>query len=63
MKIHIDTAKCAGHAQCAANAPDAYDLDDHGYAKAPEGEVPAHLAQQARRGAEACPERAITIEE
>ncbi|WP_181780401.1 ferredoxin [Pseudonocardia pini] len=63
MKIHIDTAKCAGHAQCAANGPDVYELDDVGYALPFDGEVPPHLEQQARLGADACPERAITIED
>jgi ferredoxin len=61
MKITIDTAKCAGHARCNATAPDVYTLDDDGYALPYDGEVPAELEAQAREGAEACPERAITL--
>lgn len=63
MKIHVDTDRCAGHAQCAVHAPDVYELDDMGYVVPPTGEVPAHLEQQARTGAEACPERAIRIDD
>jgi ferredoxin len=61
MKITIDTAKCSGHAQCAANGPDFYDLDDDGYAVPFDGDVPEQLEQQARNGADACPERAIQL--
>ena len=63
MKIHIDTGRCAGHAQCAAAAPDVYELDDFGYALPQVGEVPPGLEPAARTGAAACPERAITIED
>jgi ferredoxin len=63
MKITVDTAKCTGHAQCAAHGPDIFELDDNGYAVLFDGEVPAHLEQQARSGAEACPERAIQVVE
>lgn len=63
MKIHVDTDKCAGHAQCAAHAPDVYELDDLGYVQPFDGEVPSPLEQRARIGAEACPERAIRIED
>jgi ferredoxin len=63
MKVRIDTSKCTGHAQCAANGPDLFDLDEDGYALALDGDVPAHLEGQARAGADACPERAIEIVE
>lgn len=63
MKVRIDKNLCSGHAQCAANAPDVFDLDDLGYALALDGEVPAGKEEEARAGAAACPERAITIEE
>ena len=63
MKVHIDAERCAGHAQCAVNAPDVYDLDDAGYALSSQREVPGYLDVQARLGADACPERAIRIED
>ena len=61
MKIQVDTNLCSGHAQCAAAAPDIYDLDDSGYCAIREALVPPHLEEQARAGAAACPERAIKI--
>jgi ferredoxin len=47
---------------CFANAPDVYELDDVGY-NVLDGEmkVDPALTEQARRGADACPERAITV--
>ena len=61
MKVTIDTAKCAGHARCNVLAPAVYELDDDGYAKPYDGEVPPELEAQAREGAEGCPERAISL--
>jgi len=61
VRVTIDTAKCAGHARCNAVAPDVYALDDDGYALPYDGEVPPELEAQAREGAEACPERAISL--
>ena len=61
MRATVDTTKCVGHARCNATAPEVYDLDDDGYVVAPDGEVPAVLEGQARQGADACPERALTV--
>jgi ferredoxin len=61
MKIVVDSGLCAGHAQCAALGPDVYELDDRGYCAIQEAEVPAGLERQAKDGAAACPEGAITI--
>jgi ferredoxin len=62
MRIHVDTNKCSGHAQCAAVSPDFYDLDDLGYAVPRDEEVEPGDVAAARAGADACPERAITLE-
>ena len=62
MKLTIDTTKCSGHARCAAAAPDVFELDDNGYALPFTGEVPAEAEPEARDGALACPERAISLE-
>ena len=48
VRISVDQGKCAGHARCFATAPEVYPIDDE-------------LAGQARLGAAACPERAITL--
>ena len=62
MRIRVDREQCSGHAMCFAQAPGVYELDDLGYnALSGEAEVPAGLEEEARRGAQACPERAITI--
>lgn len=63
MKVHVDTRRCSGHAQCAVNGPDVFELDEFGYAVPFRDVVPSELAEQARAGADACPERAITVED
>jgi ferredoxin len=62
VRIRVDRALCQGHAMCNMTAPDVYQLDDLGY-NAFDGdvEIADDLADAARRGALACPERAITI--
>ena len=63
MKIRINKAACVGHARCAAVAPDIYLLNEDGYIAEEEIDVPPGKEAIARRGARACPERIITIEE
>lgn len=63
MKIRIDKAACVGNARCAAVAPELFPLDDNGYIRATEIDVPPGKEEDARRGAAACPERIILIEE
>jgi ferredoxin len=61
MKVEVNTALCTGHARCAATAPDVYELDDSGFCAITVLTVAPELEQSAVRGAEACPERAITV--
>jgi ferredoxin len=61
VKILVNTKLCSGHARCVAVAPHVYVLNDDGYNETPEMTVPTELEAEARRGARACPERAITI--
>ena len=65
MRIRVDAARCTGHARCAALGPDLYELDAEGFnlLRGSEIECPPELEEQAQRGAEACPELAITIVE
>lgn len=63
MKILVKKAACAGHARCAALAPEVFDLDDDGYIAFEEKDVPPKLEDKARRGARACPEQILTIKE
>ena len=61
MKSRAIQEKCAGHARCAAVAPTIYQLDDDGYIAIGELTVAPEDEALARRGARACPERAIEI--
>jgi ferredoxin len=63
MRIRVDRSKCSGHALCAATAPELYTLDDDGYSNVGELDVPPGMEDLARRGFEACPELAVTLEE
>jgi ferredoxin len=63
MKIRIDKAACVGNARCAAVAPELFPLDENGYILVEEIDVPPGQEQLARRGAGACPERIILIED
>ncbi len=63
MKIRVDKAACAGNARCAAVAPELFPLDDNGYILVTGIDVPPGQEDLARRGARACPERIILIEE
>jgi ferredoxin len=64
MKVHIDPAKCRGHALCFGRAPEAFDFldeDDRAVVRAEAvGTVPDDVFRAAARE---CPERAIVIEE
>lgn len=61
MKIVVDRSACSGHARCNAFGPAVYDLDDDGYCAVSELDVLPGLEDQARAGADACPERAISL--
>jgi ferredoxin len=63
MKIHIDKGACVGNARCAAVAEELFPLDENGYIAVSEIDVPPGKEELARRGARACPERIIVIEE
>lgn len=63
MKIRIDKAKCVGNARCAAIAPNLYPLDEDGYISVEGFDVPPGSEASARRGARACPERIIFVED
>jgi ferredoxin len=63
MRAICDTGICQGHGRCEAMAPEVYTLDDNGYLATEVIDVPPGLEDQAKLGAEACPERAIRIVE
>lgn len=63
MKIRINKAACVGNARCAAVSEELFPLDEDGYIAVEEVNVPPGQEDLARRGARACPERIIIIEE
>ena len=63
MKIRIEKGQCVGNARCHAVAPELFALDDDGYVDGTGFEVPEGEEQVARRGARACPERIIFVED
>ena len=63
MKIVVDKKKCQGHAMCMMVAPDIFVLDDTGYNVMDPFVVKDGKEDQARKGAQACPDGAILIED
>jgi ferredoxin len=63
MKIRIDKAACTGNARCAAVSETLFPLDDDGYIAITGFDVTPGMEQIAKRGARACPERIIMVEE
>ncbi|NMD61356.1 UNVERIFIED_ORG: ferredoxin [Nocardia globerula] len=63
MKVRVDNAKCQGHAQCAAMSDDFFELDDLGFIVTVSGAVPVGSEDRARLGADACPERVVSVKD
>jgi ferredoxin len=63
MKIRIDKSKCVGNARCAAVSEKLFPLNEDGYIAVEEIDVPSGMEELARRGARACPERIIVIDQ
>jgi ferredoxin len=63
MKIVVDSNLCSGQGRCHATAASLYHLDEDGFSTADGQAIPNDEHEAARRGANACPEGAITLEE
>ena len=63
MKGSVDEGLCMGHGMCAALAPGVYEVSELGTNEMGDFEVPPGAETAARRGARACPERAIVLDE
>jgi ferredoxin len=61
VKVRVDADRCQGHGRCAALAPEVYRLDELGFAVGGTTEVEPGCEEQARLGAQSCPERAIQV--
>ena len=64
LKIRVDQDKCQGHARCKSLAPELFDLDEFGNARAKgDGTVPPGLEDKAYLARANCPEFAIEVTE
>jgi ferredoxin len=63
VRVILDSEKCQGHGRCYVLAPEVFAPDEEGYGMVLDADVPAELLEQATRGAQGCPEAAITIED
>jgi ferredoxin len=64
LRVRVDPDKCQGHNRCKALAPELFELDELGNARAVgDGRVPAHLEEKAYLAKSNCPEFAIEIVE
>lgn len=63
MKVRVDRNLCSGHGRCYVLSPEVYGEDEDGYCVIAEPDVPEALKEAARRGAENCPEQAISVED
>lgn len=61
MQLKIDRKVCRGHGRCNSVAPELFPLDDDGYIAVETVDVPLGAENEARRGANSCPERAINV--
>ena len=61
VRVKAHPGLCNGWGECHRWGPDVYPLDADGMLDIHLLEVPGELAEQARIGAAACPEQAITL--
>jgi ferredoxin len=64
LRTRVDPARCQGHNRCTALAPELFELDELGYARArADGAVPKQLHKKAWLAQANCPELAIDVNE
>ena len=62
LKVHVNPDKCQGHNRCKAVAPELFELDEYGNARAAgDGSVPPELEEKAYLAKSNCPEFAVEI--
>ena len=64
LRVRVDPDKCQGHNRCKAIAPELFERDELGNARAAgDGIVPADLEEKAYLAKSNCPEFAVEIVE
>jgi len=61
LKIVINKPACCGYGICAEICPEVYKLDDAGIVYVDNEIIPEGLEEQAKEGAEACPQSALEV--
>jgi ferredoxin len=62
LTVRVNQQRCQGHARCAATAPELFEVDEFGYARAiGGGAVSPELHNKARLAEANCPEVAIEV--
>jgi ferredoxin len=62
VKVRVDPQRCMGHGMCCALAPEVYRINEEsGFNEMGAFEADDRQESAARRGAAACPERAISL--
>ena len=64
LVVRIDSEKCQGHARCHALAPELFELDELGNARARgSGQVPREHEEKVWVAHANCPEQAVVIDD
>jgi len=61
IRVQVDNELCVGTGICEATAPDLFEIGDDGISHVPKDDVPAELVAAARKAAEDCPTRALSV--
>jgi ferredoxin len=62
VRVTVDAARCQGHTLCNLAAPEIFELgEEDGYAYVTQETVEGDLEKLARKAADGCPERAISL--
>jgi ferredoxin len=62
LKVHVDPERCQGHNRCYSIAPELFEIDEYGTARAKgDGMVPPALGDKARLAVKNCPEHAVRL--
>lgn len=63
MRVRVKAENCMGHSMCSTLASEVYEVTDEGFNEMGDFEVEPARRAATLRGARACPEKAITIED
>jgi len=61
IRVQVDNELCVGTGICEATAPDLFEIGDDGISHVLKDDVPAELVAAARKAAEDCPTRALSV--